>query len=458
MDNPHTPPSFEPQQPEGSGGINWPLLIWGIIAAVGALIVLLMSCALFGLVILPRITEGDIGSALLEEQAAPTLPPPPESPRHTERSVPAGPVLLEEDFEEASPRWDQAAAQVMDGAYELHLDTPNSDSYGLFLGAAGVRDFDIAVDAQQIAGDPTAEYGIRFRQSGPQDYLMFSLSSAGYYRLVSVSDGDYESIVPWTAHPDIDTAPEAVNRLRVVAQGEDITASVNGDEVLQVTDEVGERGQFTLGLATFDEGNLRVRFDNMEGSIEGMALQEDFSEPEQVAWSISGARILEEAGMYELFAGAGLQSWQQPLPRSAFEVANFSAEVEVTTIEAGENTAYGLIFGDGGNFDFYTLLILPDGSLMLLRNEPEGETVLLPPSRLDIIETGPDATNTLGVEIRNDTLLTITINGEELPTVESPVPFEEGMVGMIVSSGEASRVQVQFDNFYLEELVEGEEA
>jgi hypothetical protein len=346
----------------------------------------------------------------------------------------------------------------MDGAYELHLDTPNSDSYGLFLGAAGVRDFDIAVDAQQIAGDPTAEYGIRFRQSGPQDYLMFSLSSAGYYRLVRVSDGDYESIVPWTAHPDIDTAPEAVNRLRVVAQGEDITASVNGDEVLQVTDEVGERGQFTLGLATFDEGNLRVRFDNMEGSIEGMALQEDFSEPEQVTWSISGARILEEAGVYELFAGAGLQSWQQPLPRSAFEVANFSAEVEVTTIEAGENTAYGLIFGDGGNFDFYTLLILPDGSLMLLRNEPEGETVLLPPSRLDIIETGPDATNTLGVEIRNDTLLTITINGEELPTVESPVPFEEGMVGMIVSSGEASRVQVQFDNFYLEELVEGEEA
>ena len=49
----------------------------------------------------------------------------------------------------------------------------------------------------QASADPTAEYGVRFRQTGPSDYFMFSISGSGYYRLLQVKQGVYTSLAPW---------------------------------------------------------------------------------------------------------------------------------------------------------------------------------------------------------------------------------------------------------------------
>jgi hypothetical protein len=208
-----------------------------------------------------------------------------------------------------------------------------------------------------------------------------------------------------------------------------------------------------------------VRFDNIAGQAEGIDLDEDFSNPEDVRWSIGGAQIIEtgDSDVYEMFTGGGLQSWQQPLPSGSSEVENFVVEVEATLVDAGEGTAYGIIFGDGGSFDFYSLLILPeDGILVLVYNDPEaGQTPVSEPVQLDAIETGTNATNTIRLELRESHMITMTINGEELPPLSSALPVQEGMVGMIVVSGESGRAQVRFDNFYLEELedtVEGDPA
>jgi hypothetical protein len=276
---------------------------------------------------------------------------------------------------------------------------------------------------------------------------MFALSSKGFFRLVRVSDGDYQPIVPWTYNANINTGDQAVNRLRVLAQGETIRAFINDQEVIQAVDEVQASGQLTLGIQTYDQGGLAVRFDNVAGQAEGASLAETFDNAEDVLWSIGGARIID--GTYELFTANGIQSWQHPRPIGTSRVQDFVVSVDTTVVESDVDTAHGIIFGDGGEFDFFALLVLPDGRVALIHSE---EGVLWgTPEPVEAVQTGIDAQNTIELELVENTM-TITINGEEVTTFDNLIPIEEGLVGMFVSSGEQSRTQVRFDNFRLQEL------
>jgi hypothetical protein len=376
----------------------------------------------------------------------PSAAAPPESPLHTDQPAPTRPLIFEDTFDQPTTRWDQSLARVVDGVYEVRVDIPNNDTYGLLLIEGAVYNFDMAVDVRQAAGDPTAEYGIRFRQIGPDDYLMFSISGSGYYRLLRVQNNTYRSLVPWTFDGRIKTGAGAVNRMRVVAEGESISASVNGIELLTASDEVDVGGQLTLGVTTFDTGGLAVRFDNVEGQAEGTDLKEDFSNSESALWSVGGATIESQA--YEIFAGPGLKSWQQPLPSGFSEVGDFVLEVDATLVRGpDEGAVYGVMFGDGGKFDFYTLYLFPQGGIGLFRSEAgSGDMPLVRPVPLEIIKQGTGATNHIRLEVHGNTI-SITLNGTRLPDLENPDPIR-GMVGLIVGG----ETQARFDNFRLEEL------
>lgn len=439
------------------------MLIWGSIAAAGGIIIMIMSCLLVVLFVVPGLVNSPTSTT--PQPAPPTADPapateagpPPEAPDRNDSLAPIGRVRIDEDFDQPTERWDQSLALVRDGAYDMSIETPASETYGLFLGRADVRNFDMAVDVQQIAGPATAEYGIRFRQSGPRDYLMFSISGSGYYRLVRVSDRFYHSVVPWTFDERIATGADAVNRLRVVADGPALTAFINGNQVLAVRDDIMMPGQLTLGVQTFEQGGLAVRFDNIAGVVEdGVQLEEDFSDPEDATWSVGGARI--DDGGYELLAGADLQAWQHPLPQGSSRVESFVAEVEMTLLDQGGNTSYGLIFGDNGTFDFYTLVLLADGGLSLRLNSNNQGSIALLESPLDGVDTGTNITSTLRLEVREQRLLTITVNDEQREQMELPVPVPSGMVGVFVSSGADGRAQVRFDNFSLREVIDGDPA
>ena len=376
----------------------------------------------------------------------PSAPAPPESPLPAGQAAPARPLKIEDNFDQPTNRWEQSLARVADGAYEVRVDIPNYDSYGLLLGAQAVHNFDIAVDVQQTAGDPTAEYGVRFRQSGPGDYLMFSVSGSGYYRLLQVRDNTYRSLTPWTFDVRVKTGPGAVNRLRVVAQDAAISGFVNEAQLVMARDEIDVSGQLTLGVTTFDKGGVAVRFDNVAGQAEGADLKEDFGNAETVKWSVGGATI--EEGAYEIFAGPDIQSWQQPLPSGSSEVGDFALEVDATFVQgAEESAAYGVMFGDGGKFDFYTLYLFPQGGIGLFRSEAGGGGgAIAGPVPLDLVKKGAGATNRLRLEVRGN-IISITLNGTKLPDLENPDPIR-GMVGLIVGGD----TQARFDNFRLEEL------
>ncbi len=441
-------PRYEPYSipSDMSGPQQRKTLLW-IVLGVGGLIVV-MICSLSALLAFVLLNTSPRMPAILQPQ--PDLPPPPEAPRAADAAPTIGLVLIEEDFAQATNRWDQSLSRVVDGAYELRVDIPNYDRYGLFLSDGAVANFDMAVDVQQVAGDLTAEYGIRFRQSGPGNYLMFSISGSGYYRLVRVSANTYQSIVPWTFDQRIATGSAAVNRLRVIARGANITAFLNDVQVITTIDDIATSGQLTVGVTTFDQGGLVVRFDNIAGQAEGQSLQEDFSNAETTRWSIGGATIRD--GAYELFAGGGIQSWQQPLPVGSSRVNDFVLEVEAELMSgADENIAYGVMFGDGGSFDFYSLFIFPDGSMTLLLSDGEGGLLpLIPRMEMPAINSGRNQINTIRVKVRSN-VISLTINDTPLPDIESLFPIQ-GEVGMIVSSGRTGSVLARFHRFHLREL------
>jgi hypothetical protein len=311
----------------------------------------------------------------------------------------------------------------------------------------------------QTAGPAEGEFGIRFRQRAPDDHLMFSISASGYYRLLRVRERTYTSLVPWTRHESIQVGSGQTNRLRVVADGPQITAFINGVEVLSYDDPDPQAGQLTLGLVTFDQGELVVRFDNLAGFVlvgprnadqERVVLDEDFSDTETARWSVGGATLRNRA--YEVFVGGPVISWQQPLPIGASAVGDhFVLEVEATLLEgAADGTGYGLMFADDGEFDFMALMVLPQGGLLLFRNGPEGG-LIVPPIALPDVNPGLNQRNRLRLEARGQQLI-ITINDEELPALDLPPELRlHGRTGLIVQSADQAGVRVRFDNFRLEE-------
>jgi hypothetical protein len=465
---PLPPPPTPP--PRGNRLLTW------VVVGLGLLVLAQVAVAAAVLATMPQVR--DRAAAVF---ARPAGPPPPEEPGPAGGAeAPASPVLIEENFDQPTNRWDQSVSRFADGAIELRIDIPNYDGYALYLGpeepapapeatpeatplagdepppepagptfdAGAIDDFDLAVDVQQTAGPPTAEYGIRFRQSGPHDYLLFSISGGGYYRLLRVRNERYEPIVPWTFDGRIRTGAGAVNRLRVTASGADVAGFINGAEVARIADEVDVGGQLTLGLQTY-EGGATVRFDNIAGRAGDMDLHEDFTDPAQARWSSGGALLAE--GAYEIAAGAGIQTWQQPLPNGASRVGDFELQVDATLQSGtGDGVAYGVMFGDGGSFDFYSLFIFPEGGLALLRSAPNGESqVLVPPTPVAAVNPGLGQTNTIRVAVRGN-VLSVSLNGADLGELQLEEEIR-GMDGLIVSSGAADDVRVRFDNFRLEE-------
>lgn len=385
--------------------------------------------------------------------------PPPESPNKFV-AIPEGPVNIVDTFDQPSARWDRSQTRIGGGVYEMKLELPHFDTYGLYLGVSEVRDFDMAVDVMPIAGDFTAEMGIRFRQTAPDDHLIFSISPSGYFRLAQVRDETYTSLVPWTRDPRIRTGLGVANRLRVVAEGAVIRGFINGEQVLEYTDERQQAGQLTLGLVTFDRGDLTVRFDNIEGAVaplvgapraEWLDLREDFSDPERAKWSVGGATIRQ--GAYEVFVNGSVVSWQQPLPIGSSHVrGDFVLEVDAAMVEGrGGGSGYGVMFGDDGAFNFFALIFFPEGGVMLYRNGNDSG-LIVPPVELSAVRPGLEATNRIKLEVRGQSL-NLTINDETLPPLEMPAEMDlRGRVGLIVQGVDNDGIRARFDNFRLTEL------
>lgn len=411
---------------------------------------IVIVCECIALALVPFAVP-DIAARLMRLTVTNRLPTPAFSARATQPPY-ARPLTLRDTFDTPSALWDQSNVTVQDGHLAIDLRLPHADAYSLWLGdptiGSRVMDFRLSATMTQISGPDDASYGIRFRQDAPDSYLMVALNPRGYWSVVRSNFGARTELVPWTYSHTIEQGIGSSNELTVDARGPRISIAINGVVVDTIVDQAAVSGQLTLAAATADNGSMRVDFDAVSGSAEGVAISEDFTDNTTTQFSMGGSYAND--GAYHLRANAGVSVWQNPLPQSQTQVTDFDLSVDTRIISGDRDSiGYGIVYGDTGDFGHSILLFGGNGTVQLLQSNPAKATErLLEPMKLPMLDTSKDAVNRITIRKIGSTL-TLFVNDQEVGSIDN-LPSQSGSVGMILVCGTAPG-EVAFDNFVLTE-------
>ena len=147
-------------------------------------------------------------------------------PRTTTGGVDDSELIYGDDFSsDGAGRWlleadEFGSTALQDGRLLIEVGQAGTLQYTA-LEEPTFADFDLTVDAELVAGDREATYGLLFRMAGPESFYRFELTGDGRYVVEShESDGSWRRLVDgWQKSEAIMTGPGAINRLRVVAAG-----------------------------------------------------------------------------------------------------------------------------------------------------------------------------------------------------------------------------------------------
>ncbi len=195
------------------------------------------------------------------------------APAQPANPPPAAGVLFQDDFSNPASGWDQhTSADVTtnydNGQYLIAVQQPAVDVWaqpGLDL-----TDVAVAVQAQYSAGPANNEYGVMCRYQrggdGKSSFYFFVISTDGYYALGKVSQDVRKIISPAQGSPQKTATikPQAeANELSATCQGNHLALSVNGAAVGDFTDGEITHGDIGLMAGTFDEGGVKIHFDDL---------------------------------------------------------------------------------------------------------------------------------------------------------------------------------------------------
>ena len=179
--------------------------------------------------------------------------------------TPALNMLLSEDFSRGDPAWPtsedgQAQRGVAEGRYYLIARQPQSLISQVIPGR--YDNVVIEVEAGQTDGPSGGAYGLILRQRDDSNFYYVGLTSQGAYSFARLVSGQWQQIIPWTPSDSI-LKLGYLNRLRVEARGKEFKLSVNGRVLATVEDATFDAGSAALFAASFDQGQVRMDFDNL---------------------------------------------------------------------------------------------------------------------------------------------------------------------------------------------------
>jgi hypothetical protein len=176
-------------------------------------------------------------------------------------------LAYEDDFSDSFGGWDDAfdtytTKQYGNNRYQIEVTATNLVAWG--LANRDVADFEIEVEARREDGGESNSYGILFRFQDRDNFYRFDISGDGYFLLSRFNDGQWQTLVDWTAAPSINTDIGVNNILKVSAFGPDITVWSNGQPLASVTDDSLTHGNFGFFASTFGEPYIWVSYDNLK--------------------------------------------------------------------------------------------------------------------------------------------------------------------------------------------------
>lgn len=224
--------------------------------------------------------------------------------RHTVVSAAPGEVLYAVTFDGGATDgfntdWEQSegrlSAEVVDGAMRVGVGEVISGVYS--VADPYFADFDLTVQGRAVEGPEDNGFGVVFRlqdqdndSTRDDSYYLFLISSDGYYQVTRSVNGVEKILSDWAESDAITVGIDALNTLRVRAQGNTFQFYVNdqqlglcipdnpegistfmmgecigGSMVQTLTDDSIPNGRIGVGARTTETGDsgVIVEFDNL---------------------------------------------------------------------------------------------------------------------------------------------------------------------------------------------------
>jgi hypothetical protein len=125
-------------------------------------------------------------------------------------------------------------------------------------------DFTLDVDAAQLDGPDDNGYGVVVRYVDDRNFYRLEISGDGYFDVMKYKDGTWIKLQDWIESAAIHQGA-TTNHLRVVAQGNRFTFSINNQVVNTFTDDDFRQGDIGLSASTyFDHAGVHISFDNLQ--------------------------------------------------------------------------------------------------------------------------------------------------------------------------------------------------
>lgn len=182
-------------------------------------------------------------------------------------------VIFQDDFSNPNSGWDSysgadATTDYVEGQYLIAVEEPLVDVWA--HPGLEVADVNVEVDAWYGAGPINNEFGVMCRYTragdGTNSFYFFLVSTDGYYAMGKIVRDVRTVLSPEAGsfQPSAAIAQdlEAPNHLVVTCQGSRFSLAVNGTLLGEFTDDELPRGDVGLIAGTFDEGGVRIRFDD----------------------------------------------------------------------------------------------------------------------------------------------------------------------------------------------------
>lgn len=124
------------------------------------------------------------------------------------------------------------------------------------------------VEATQIDGPIDNGYGMLFRVDDENNnFYSFQISGDGFVWIGRYHQGGLGEAVPivgdwWIESSAVQTGLGQTNRLKVIAEGQNMIYFINDVEVGRVSDPTFSRGDIGLMVRTLGLGGVHVQFDN----------------------------------------------------------------------------------------------------------------------------------------------------------------------------------------------------
>lgn len=177
-------------------------------------------------------------------------------------------ILFQDDFSDTNSGWDRMSddsyttSDYQDGQYVIHII---SDQYNGWAnpGQYFEGDVRVEVDAAKMGGPENNEFGVICRSQDASNFYFFLISSDGYAGIGKALAGEW-TLLSGEQMESVDgiLPGEATNAVRADCIGNSLSLYANGQLIAEATDDSFTGGDVGLIAGSYDEGDVRIGFDN----------------------------------------------------------------------------------------------------------------------------------------------------------------------------------------------------